>query len=349
MEFELLPERKGYKANLHCHTTDSDGCLTPEQMKEEYKKRGYSVLAYTDHAYMRDRTALSDENFVAISGYEHHVEPPMQNGKHVKQYHWNFYSPRPDKVGMVGITGYTWSYYNQTFMKSKNRPERLVDKTPECPLIGGFYEDGYTLEGSNKNLEQAKKEGYLVVLNHPCWGRNDWRDLAGLKGLCGLEIYNSDCVLGGYVDDGEHCYDLMLRDGQRINCFAGDDNHADPKGFEKYGKERCGFGGYNYIYAEKLDYASVFDAMKKGNLYASSGAELRGVYLKDGKVHVGCEPAMRVRILTDCRADVVYMKDKPLTSAVFELKNDEWFRIVVETETGKKAYTKGYFLDEYQK
>lgn len=347
MEFELLPERRGYKANLHCHTTDSDGYLTPEQMKEEYKKRGYSILGYTDHAYMRDRSSLSDENFVAISGYEHHVELPRKNGKSVRGYHWNFYSPRPDKVGLIGITDYTWTYYNQIYMKNNGRPERLPNQTPECPIIGGFYNHGFTIEGANSILEQAAKEGYLVVLNHPNWCRNDWRDLAGLRGLCGLEIYNSDCVLGGYVDGGEQCYDIMLLDGQRIGCFAGDDNHADPRAIAKYGEKNCGFGGFNFIYADKLDYDSVFAAMKNGNMYASSGAEIRGVYLKDGKVHVGCEPASCIRLVTDYYASAVRMIDKPVTEAVFDLGNSDWFRIVVENENGKKAYTKGYFLDEY--
>ena len=38
-----------YKANLHCHTTFSDGVLTPEQVKELYLANGYSIVAYTDH------------------------------------------------------------------------------------------------------------------------------------------------------------------------------------------------------------------------------------------------------------------------------------------------------------
>ena len=51
----LLPkEGKFYKANLHCHTTLSDGKLTPEQVKEEYMKRGYSIVARFPSAY-RDR------------------------------------------------------------------------------------------------------------------------------------------------------------------------------------------------------------------------------------------------------------------------------------------------------
>ncbi|MBO5897602.1 MAG: hypothetical protein J6R04_01195 [Clostridia bacterium] len=42
MKQYLLPE-KGifYKANMHTHTTISDGQLTPEEIKEIYKARGY--------------------------------------------------------------------------------------------------------------------------------------------------------------------------------------------------------------------------------------------------------------------------------------------------------------------
>ena len=41
----LLPEEGFHKANLHCHTTISDGELTPEEIKEAYKGQGYSILA----------------------------------------------------------------------------------------------------------------------------------------------------------------------------------------------------------------------------------------------------------------------------------------------------------------
>lgn len=38
-------EKNAYKANLHCHSTCSDGILTPRELKDAYKSRGYSVLA----------------------------------------------------------------------------------------------------------------------------------------------------------------------------------------------------------------------------------------------------------------------------------------------------------------
>ena len=70
MKKHLLPESGNfYKANLHCHTVLSDGCLTPEEVKEIYKNAGYSVVAYTDHDILIPHHAeLSDDEFLALNG-----------------------------------------------------------------------------------------------------------------------------------------------------------------------------------------------------------------------------------------------------------------------------------------
>ncbi|MBQ6020797.1 MAG: PHP domain-containing protein, partial [Clostridia bacterium] len=67
----LIPESgKFYKANLHSHSTVSDGTLSPAQMKELYRQHGYSVLACTDHELMVPHHDLTDEDFVMITGFE---------------------------------------------------------------------------------------------------------------------------------------------------------------------------------------------------------------------------------------------------------------------------------------
>jgi len=38
-----------YKANMHTHTTQSDGRLAPQVVIDEYRARGYSILSLTDH------------------------------------------------------------------------------------------------------------------------------------------------------------------------------------------------------------------------------------------------------------------------------------------------------------
>lgn len=67
----IFPEHaKFYKANLHAHTTLSDGCLSPEEVKEAYRAKGYSVLAFTDHEALIDHADLCDDTFIALNGYE---------------------------------------------------------------------------------------------------------------------------------------------------------------------------------------------------------------------------------------------------------------------------------------
>ena len=70
-DYDFFPgEGKFYKANLHCHTVISDGKLTKEQIKEEYQKRGYSIVAFTDHRTYGYHPELTDENFIALAGIE---------------------------------------------------------------------------------------------------------------------------------------------------------------------------------------------------------------------------------------------------------------------------------------
>ena len=67
----LIDQRKGfYKANLHCHSTNSDGCFSPQELKEQYLAKGYSVVAFSDHEHLIDHSYLNDEQFVAITACE---------------------------------------------------------------------------------------------------------------------------------------------------------------------------------------------------------------------------------------------------------------------------------------
>ncbi|MBQ7354842.1 MAG: PHP domain-containing protein, partial [Clostridia bacterium] len=81
MKKYLLPESGNfYKANLHCHSTVSDGALAPEELKALYAQNGYSIIAYTDHDVMIPHHDLSDEHFLALVGYEMEVDQPRPEG-----------------------------------------------------------------------------------------------------------------------------------------------------------------------------------------------------------------------------------------------------------------------------
>lgn len=56
-----------HTANMHTHSTHSDGIFHPHQVVDEYHSRGYTVLALTDH----DRVTYPWTNFAALnSAYE---------------------------------------------------------------------------------------------------------------------------------------------------------------------------------------------------------------------------------------------------------------------------------------
>lgn len=337
MDIVLLPETMGYKANLHSHTTDSDGYFTPEELKELYRGHGYSILAYTDHLYMRDRTALNDENFVALNGYENNIFDHMGKGIESKCYHLNFYSPKPDQVGMVGITEYFYKYY----MRDKTREE--IEKSP---VLNGFLPSDHSVAVANEAIRQAKEQGYLVIYNHPQYNLHTDSDYIGLRGLTGVEVMNYNNYVNGCIEN-DVAYERMLRAGQRAFPIAGDDNHNLCK------KNRAfdSFGGFNVMYPKKLDYESVFECLKTGNFYASEGALIRGVSVCGDKVTVGAENAAYINLSTNGRAYCMELaKEKALTSATFSLPEDiRYFRITIADERGKKAYTRAYFTDEFNK
>ncbi len=64
-----------FKANLHSHSTLSDGDLTPEEMIAAYKERGYSILSITDHEAPYDHTDKSTEDFMLLAGWEAYIRP----------------------------------------------------------------------------------------------------------------------------------------------------------------------------------------------------------------------------------------------------------------------------------
>lgn len=69
------PDRK---AQLHCHTTGSDGKHAPEAVVERYRAAGFSFLAITDHDVVTEAAHLSDTGFCVVSGVEMTVAKPFR-------------------------------------------------------------------------------------------------------------------------------------------------------------------------------------------------------------------------------------------------------------------------------
>lgn len=68
------------KAQLHCHTTESDGRFRPAELLRMYKEAGYSFVCITDHNLVTRFDDLDDSQYLAIPGTEDTVSrylPPL--------------------------------------------------------------------------------------------------------------------------------------------------------------------------------------------------------------------------------------------------------------------------------
>lgn len=65
-----------WKANLHTHTTLSDGKYTPQEVIDLYRNEGYDVLALSDHRKTNAVSKLDGKGMLLLSGIELHPTGP---------------------------------------------------------------------------------------------------------------------------------------------------------------------------------------------------------------------------------------------------------------------------------
>lgn len=347
MKKHLLPENVNwYRANLHCHTTVSDGQLTPEEVKEAYKAKGYSIVAYTDHEILLDHSDLNDENFLAITSSEYsaneaqttyHPDPlgAENNGwQRRRVIHMNIFSKDPHNTTQPAANleslGWLSDKYKDTFK-------------------GDGYKREYTIENINETIRRCNEAGFLVQYNHPVWSLNDKELYLNLKGLWSLEILN---YATERITGKEHCpyiYDEMLASGMyNLCCSMGDDNHNRGRSLAH------SFGGSTMIGAEALEYDKVLEAMEKGHIYCTSGQDnpplIHALYVEDNVIKVDCSPAKAVFLNGFARSYRVVEGEngEEITHAEFPLdKGDVYFRITVRDKYGNNAHTHSYFVKDY--
>jgi len=67
-------EGKWFKSSLHVHTTSSDGDVDVATRLNQYRDKGFDVVAITDHRTTNDLSGFSDNKFLALSSIEFHPE-----------------------------------------------------------------------------------------------------------------------------------------------------------------------------------------------------------------------------------------------------------------------------------
>ena len=320
-----------YKANLHTHSTISDGKLTPEEVKEGYKALGYQILCLTDHNTIVNHSDMNEPDFLMLTGVEINVNAPDKSAVGGQTYHLNLIAKKPDN---------TWS------------PSKVFRSFPAA----AEYEDKMQCEemdlqcnpdSINAMIAKANEKGFLVMYNHPTWSCQTYPDYAPLKGLWGMELRNSECCRLGHNENNFRVYKDLLILGNRIYPLGTDDMHS-PRALGQ---------SWIMVGASDLSYGSVIEALEKGDFYMSCGPEITSLCVEGNVLKVTCSDAQRINLETHGRmAQVVFATDEPLREAEFDLEKffsnvdcddpNVFVYVTVTALDGSYATTRPYYLKD---
>ncbi|MEL6572414.1 MAG: phosphotransferase [Pseudomonadota bacterium] len=174
-----------FKGNLHCHSTNSDGQLSPQRVCHFYREAGYDFICLSDHFVdkysfpVTDTSAYRTEEFTTIIGAEVH------SGETEAGDIWHILA--------VGL------------------PLDFAHTPAD--------ESGPAL------AQRALDAGAFVALPHPEWYGITIRDGESMpEGIHAIEMFNAVCDAMGR-EGGGYLLDQMMTSGRTPGAIAVDDAH----------------------------------------------------------------------------------------------------------------------------
>lgn len=316
---------KWYKGNLHCHTTLSDGSLTPEEVVELYKSNGYSFLAISDHNIFTDfGNTFNTDDFVIL--------PAIEASAALFDKKWSTNCLKTHHIhGIAAPCTKDYSSASPTLKHMEVFPERVFT---------GQWDGAAVAQSLSDDL---RARGCITIYNHPIWSRVRDYEFAETNGLTAIEIFNYNTVNESGTGYDTTYWDVMLREGKKIWGVASDDNHNT-----EYFPDSC--GGFIVVKSEELSREAITRAIVDGNYYSSSGPKIYDWGVHDHVAYVTCSPVERVNFIAGNYVGAgatVLSEDGTdhVDYALLRLRGDETYvRVECRDALGRTAWSNPIFL-----
>lgn len=256
-----------YKANLHTHTTRSDGSMSPNQVVDRFQELNYSILALTDHNEVTYPWVSFSELSPSRGAFQ-----KLNDGR-IDSTAITYEDRNPEEMRMFAIQG-----------NEVSAPHHM----------GSFFTD-YNNHPGEEDLviSEIGEIGGLILLNHP--GRYTARDSAKYnvewyvdlfqrhEHLTGMEVYNQG---DRYPLDRILWDSILVRTmpGRPMWGYSNDDFHG---GLERLGRNwnlfllpeltedaiRTGMleGRFLYVYAVNGHYGPDVPEVKSIDIHKRKG------------------------------------------------------------------------------
>lgn len=315
----ISPDKHSYKANLHCHTTNSDGVFSPAEIKRLYMENGYSIVAFTDHWHYFDNSALSDSSFLALSGYE---------------LNYDLLEQKPG---------------GSRLKKTCHLCAIALDPRNCTPIPGkGIYDINYI----NQCIAQLNANGFIVNLNHTAWSAMPLQDILSIEGIKGMEVYNSTCEYVFNTSGEANNYSLAIANGRRLLPIVTDDNHRGARTpSAPYATPDC-CRAFVMLRADRLDTEDIINAYLAGDFYCSNGPLIYEAYIENDRLHIECSPVSRAYLKSEyiTLLTPVIRQDDTLTSVDFDISmyrsDSSYISVQLVDSRGRFAMTVPYYFSK---
>lgn len=226
-----------FKGNTHTHTLNSDGDSTPDEVVRWYREHGYNFLVLTDHNFL---TSVDGLNALHAADQQFLVI----KGEEVT----DVFGGKPLHVNGLGVG-------------------RTV------PPQGGSS----VLDALQRDVDAIRREDGVPHINHPNfrWAITP-AELREVRNTTLFEIFNGhpqvNNIGGGGVPGLEEMWDTILSSGKLLYGIAVDDAHN----FKQPGNPNVAGPGRGWVTvrAPRLEPRAIFEALERGDFYASTGVVL---------------------------------------------------------------------------
>ena len=255
----------GYKADLHTHTIFSDGHLSMEARIREAWANGLDVMAVTEHLEYRPH----EKNLVKyLKGYT--------KGAEAKNYSFASRN-RPASASEINVdfnhpvtvAREAAKMYNLAIIPGIEITRREGEYSHFNALFTIDNNAIYAPE-TIESIRNAKRQGALVMHNHPGWTHKDMKLTPFEK-----EVYKAGLLDGIEVMNGEEFYPQAIERAQRYNLFISsntDIHYPVNEQYERYGKQR----NMTFIFAKDKSLPSLREAIENRRTIAYSFGTLAG-------------------------------------------------------------------------
>jgi len=284
------------RGNLHTHSTRSDGDAAPVDVATWYREHGYGFLAVTDHNALSSQAELSP----AIT---------------------------PDFAILPG---------EEITMRGRGLPVHVNALCTRATIPGGDFPRA--LDALEYAIGEVRAQGGVALVNHPNF---DWalttEDVVAIDGAQLLEIASGHPYVHTPGDathlSHEQLWDAALTAGRDVMGVAVDDTHhlvtdADPEAFPAM--------AWVEVFADAPREGLLCDALRRGALYASTGAVLRSIEVTETTYTVAVEHAQASSVVFVGSGGRVLTREAATTEGtLYVVRGDEGYvRARVETPAG---------------